>query len=140
MRSKVLEAFRGRWFSARTKEEARAPAAELCLILRMLSAERNVLPMPHDFVLRRMLHTILHGDPDLNPSRKTSAASHCEQARQVPPPPLYPSSTRVAAFQRAFVETSSRMPVVCWIVLQCSALCRCQLVAVVHCITLFGIV
>lgn len=93
MRSKVLEAFRGRWFSANTKEEARAPAAELCLILRMLSAERNVLPMPHDFVLRRMLHTILHGDPDLNPSRKTSAATHCEQARQVPPllyipPPL----------------------------------------------------
>eukprot|EP00892_Ulva_mutabilis_P002377 jgi/Ulvmu1/1213/UM109_0011.1 len=81
MRTKLLDAFRGRWFSARTKEEARAPAAELCLILRALSADRNVLPMPHDFVLRRLLHTILHGDPDLAAPRKAAAAC-CEHARQ----------------------------------------------------------
>jgi len=85
MRAKILEAFRTRWFSARTKEDARAPAAELCLIMRALSADRNVLPMPHDFVLRRLLHAILHGDPDLTATRK-SAASSSEHARQVPLP------------------------------------------------------
>lgn len=108
MRSKLLDAFRARWFSARTMEEARAPAAELCLILRALAVDRDMLPMPHDYVLRRLLHTILHGDPDLGSSRRSAAASHCENARQVRTlglaklpvqrvPPRAPRKGRVAA-------------------------------------------
>lgn len=111
MRSKLLEAFRARWFSARTMEEARAPAAELCLILRALAVDRDMLPMPHDYVLRRLLHTILHGDPDLVSSRRSAAASHCEHARQVrilplprlssqPISPLALGKVRVAAVDR----------------------------------------
>ena len=85
MRAKLLEAFKLRWFLCDSAEAAAVPAAELCMLLRALHADRNqatVLPLAHDHPLRKLLTTVLCTDPDSDSTK----AMPKDKFRKVPCP------------------------------------------------------